>query len=187
MMELIPELKFGLLNGWIYFVSYLLVFVILMLTRSKEVRVRLYDRKSWTKTQITATTIGKVFSLINIILILLSPLQIGSIEFIVGTVLFLLGTIGVCVAVINFSNAPLDRPIINGLYKISRNPQMIMIYMTLLGIVLVVGSWISLIILSVTISCAHFSILGEEKRLREQYGELYLEYKKQVPRYFLFF
>ncbi|MFX1587069.1 MAG: methyltransferase family protein [Promethearchaeota archaeon] len=187
MMELIPKLKLDLLNGWIYFVSYLLIFTILMLTRSKEVRVRLYDRKSWTKTQITATTIGKVFSLINIILILLSPLQIGSIEFIVGTVLFLLGTIGVCVAVINFGNAPLDKPIVNGLYKISRNPQMIMIYMMLLGIVLVVGSWISLIILSISISCAHFSILGEEKRLTEQYGELYLDYKKQVPRYFLFF
>ncbi|GAJ23776.1 unnamed protein product, partial [marine sediment metagenome] len=30
-------------------------------------------------------------------------------------------------------------------------------------------------------------LLGEEKRLTEQYGDSYLEYKKKVPRYFLFF
>jgi protein-S-isoprenylcysteine O-methyltransferase Ste14 len=35
--------------------------------------------------------------------------------------------------------------------------------------------------------CSHFSILGEEKALIDQYGESYLEYQEQVSRYFLFF
>ena len=50
-----------------------------------------------------------------------------------------------------------------------------------------IGSWISLIILLVSILGSHFSILGEEKRLKEQYGNSYLEYKEKVPRYFIFF
>ena len=53
--------------------------------------------------------------------------------------------------------------------------------------VIVIGSWINLIFLCIAMKCAHFSILGEEKVLIEQYGEIYFEYKEQVPWYFLFF
>jgi len=80
-----------------------------------------------------------------------------------------------------------NKPITTGLYKISRNPQQVMIYIIFLGYSLVIGLWFSMIILIISIFCSHFSILGEEKRLLEQYGESYKEYKKKVPRYFLFF
>ena len=73
------------------------------------------------------------------------------------------------------------------LYKISRNPQILMIFIMFAGMILIISSWINLIFLSITIICTHFSILGEEKALTEQYGESYVEYKKQVARYFLFF
>ena len=184
-MEFIPELRIGLLNGWIFFVFYLAVFIIVMSTCSKEVIKRLYDRKGWTRTQYTFTVIGKVFSFVNITMILLAPLQFG-IPFIVGVVLYSLGLLGLVTAIIHYRDSPLQKPITRGLYKVSRNPQMVSLYLLFAGMILVIGSWINLIFLSITITCSHLSILGEERRLTEQYGDSYTAYKKGIPRYFAF-
>jgi len=186
-MDLIPEIRFGLINGWIYFVFYLVVFIIIMSTCSKEVRKRLYDRSLWDKKTKIITAIGKLFSFANIIMIFFGVIQYRTVEFIVGTILYSIGLIGLVIAIINYRNAPLDKPITRKLYKISRNPQIVMLYLIIAGMILVIGSWINLIFLFISVICAHFSILGEEKALTGQYGESYLNYKKQVPRYFLFF
>ena len=186
-MDLIPEIRFGLINGWIYFVFYLVVIIIIMSTCSKEVRKRLYDRSLWDKKTKIITAIGKLFSLANIIMIFFGVIQYRTVEFIVGTILYSIGLIGLVIAIINYRNAPLDKPITRKLYKISRNPQIVMLYLIIAGMILVIGSWINLIFLFISVICAHFSILGEEKALTGQYGESYLNYKKQVPRYFLFF
>ncbi|TFF95630.1 MAG: hypothetical protein EU547_07320, partial [Promethearchaeota archaeon] len=181
-----PNLNIGLFNGWIYFIGYLLVFGIILATCSKEVKKRLYDRSLWNKKTKIITTIGKLFSLINIILILFSTLQIGTIEFIIGNILYVFGLVLLVTSIVNFRNAPLDKPIKNGLYKYSRNPQMISIYILFLGMVFIIGSWLNLLLFFIMIICSHFSILGEENSLEEQYGESYLEYKEEIPRYFLF-
>ncbi len=186
-MDLIPEIRFGLINGWIYFVFYLVVFIIIMSTCSKEVRKRLYDRSLWDKKTKIITAIGKLFSFANIIMIFFGVIQYRTVEFIVGTILYSIGLIGLVIAIINYRNAPLDKPITRKLYKISRNPQIVMLYLIIAGMILVIGSWINLIFLFISVICAYFSILGEEKALTGQYGESYLNYKKQVPRYFLFF
>ena len=91
------------------------------------------------------------------------------------------------IAIYNFKNAPLDKPITSGIYKISRNPQILMIYIGSLGICIIVGSGITIILHAFYIIFSHFRILGEERRLLEQYGESYREYKEEVPRYFVFF
>lgn len=186
-MDLFPELRFGFLNGWLYFAFYLIVFIITMSTCSSEVRKRLYDRSLWDKKTKIITAVGKSFSFVNIIMILFGALQIGNIEFLIGTIVYLIGLSLLVMSIINYRNAPLDKPITNGFYRISRNPQMVSLYILFTGMILVVGSWINLIFLCVTITCSHFSILGEESALTEQYGESYLEFKKKVARYFIFF
>ncbi len=186
-MNLFPVLGLGLLNGWIYFAFYLIVFIITMSTCSSEVRKRLYDRSLWDKKTKIITAVGKIFSFVNIMMILFGALQIGNIEFIIGTIVYLIGLSLLVMSIINYKNAPLGKPIKNGFYKISRNPQMVSLYVLFTGMILTIGSWINLIFLCVTIICAHFSVLGEESALTEQYGESYLEYKKKVARYFVFF
>ncbi len=186
-MELFPALSIGWLNGWIFQVIFFISFGVFLLTCSKDVISRLYDEEGWNKLQKTFTKIAKIFGLIVLILFIFTPLNIGALEFIIGTVLIITGTIGFLIALINFKNSPLNTPITTGLYKISRNPQLVMMYFTSLGNCLAIGSWAALIILSLSIIAGHFRILGEEKRLTEQYGDLYLEYKRKVPRYFIFF
>lgn len=186
-MNIVPDIGFKLLNGWIYFAFYLIVFIITMSTCSKDVRRRLYDRSLWDRKTKIITAVGKTFSLTNIIMILFGALKIGSVEFFIGNLVYLAGLSLLVISIINYRNAPLDKPIMNGLYKISRNPQMISLYILFIGMILIIGSWLNLTFLLVSIICSHFSILGEEKALIEQYDESYINYKKQVPRYFIFF
>ena len=186
-MELFPTLSIGWLNGWIFQVIFFIAFGIFLLTCSKDVISRLYDEEGWNKLQKTFTKIAKILGLIVLILFIFTPLNFGSIEFIIGINLIIIGTIGFLIALINFKNSPLNKPITIGLYKISRNPQLVMMYLTSIGNCLAIGSWTALIILGLSMIFGHFRILGEEKRLTEQYGDSYLEYKKKVSRYFLYF
>ena len=186
-MKLLPELRWGLYNGWIFFLFYMIIFIITMSKCSKDVKKRLYDRSLWDKKTKIITAFGKSFSFINIIVICFSVLVIGNIEFFIGMICYSIGLLLLVMSIINYRNAPLDQPIKNGFYKISRNPQMVSIYIMFAGMILVIGSWINLVFLGVSIICSHFSILGEEHALTQQYGESYLKYKKRVARYFIFF
>ncbi len=186
-MELFPALSIGWLNGWIFQVIFFTLFGIFLLICSKEVISRLYDEVGWTKLQKTLSKIAKIFGLITLLLFIFTPLNIGSIEFIVGTALIIIGTIGFLIALINFKNSPLNKPITIGLYKLSRNPQLMMMYLLSIGNCLAIGSWTAFFTFGLSILFGHFRILGEEKRLTEQYGESYLKYKKKVARYFIFF
>jgi protein-S-isoprenylcysteine O-methyltransferase Ste14 len=186
-MRLFPSLGVNWLNGWIFFVFYLIIFGITLSNCSKEVRERLYDRSLWDGKTKLITTLGKFFSLTNIALIFFARLLIGTLEFYIGTMIYLLGLSLLVISIINYRDAPLDEPITQGVYKYSRNPQMVSIFIMFAGMCLVIGSLINLVFLLISINCAHFSILGEEKALRRQYGESYVKYTQQVPRYFLFF
>lgn len=186
-MQWIPTLGWGLLHGWLFFLFYLVVFGLTLRTCQKDVRRRLYDRSLWTTKTRVITAVGKLFSLANIVLIFLGELTLGTPEFVVGTVIYAFGLSVLVVAIFNYRDAPLDAPITKGIYKISQNPQMVAIYVLFVGMALVVGSGLGLILLAVSATCTHFSILGEEHALQAQYGESYAAYKEQVPRYLVFF
>ena len=186
-MDLFSVIRFTCLAGWIYFIFYALVFSITIGICSKEVRKRLYDRSLWDRKLIIISAIGNSFWLVNIVLILLGRLEIGSIEFIIGTIMFIIGLVLLEISILTFRNTPLDKPITTGIYKISRHPQMIALYLLFLGMLLVVGTWIGLGFLLITIIFSHFTILAEERTLKKQYGESYVRYCEKVPRYFLFF
>ncbi len=186
-MEIFPAFEIGWLNGWIFMVIFFLLFGILLITCPKEVITRLYDNEGWTKSQYIFTKLGKLCGLIHIILVIFTPLIFVSIEFSIGIIIYSIGTIGFIIAVINFKKAPLGKPITSGLYKISRNPQVLTLFLVSLGTSLTIGSWTAIIVVVISIIFFHFRILGEEKRLTQQYGDSFLEYKKKVPRYLIFF
>ncbi|GAI61294.1 unnamed protein product, partial [marine sediment metagenome] len=155
-LELFPIFEIGWLNGWIFMVIFFFIFGIFLITCPKEVITRLYDSKGWTKTQYTFTKLGKLCGLIHIILVFFTPLNIASIEFMIGIIIYLMGTIGFVIAVIDFKKAPLGQPIISGLYKISRNPQVITLFLVSLGTSLTIGSWTAVIVVVISIIFFHF-------------------------------
>jgi protein-S-isoprenylcysteine O-methyltransferase Ste14 len=91
------------------------------------------------------------------------------------------------VALLYFRAAPLDQPVSQGIYRISRNPQQVTILLAFIGISIAIGSWIALILILIGGLWAHLRVVAEERSCLAQYGEAYRRYMKQVPRYFLFF
>ncbi len=186
-MELVPALGLGWLNGWIPLCLFYSVFGILILTFPKDVIARLYDRSGWSRKQRTVSLIGKLLVLVSLGLIIFTPLKVGDVVFIVGSILFAIGLTGFVVALLNFKNTPMNQPATRGLYKISRNPQIVAGSVLFLGICVAIGSWAAMFVVVVVPFFTHSRVLAEEGSCLQQYGDLYRDYVKRVPRYFLFF
>jgi protein-S-isoprenylcysteine O-methyltransferase Ste14 len=186
-MELNPTLEIGLLNGWILLIIEFIIEGGLLLVFPKDVVARLFDRSGWSKKQKVFTILGKVFSLACLLLIVLTPLKIGTSVFIIGILLYVVGLVGLVVAMFNFRDTPLDQPVTIGLYGVSRHPQITAIFILFFGICLAIGSWIALFALVMSRLFQHFGILAEEEICLKRYGEPYRAYMERVPRYILFF
>ena len=186
-MELIPTLEIGWLNGWILVCLIYLIFGILLMAFPKDVVARLYDydKSGWSKTQRAFEVIHKLVKLLCLVLIIFTPLKIGANIFILGIFLFALGLAGFIAALLNFKNTSLNLPVTRGLYRISRHPQALMLFIMSIGFCMTVGSWLVLFILVIAGFFGHFRTLAEEKACLERYGDSYRNYMKLVPRYFL--
>jgi protein-S-isoprenylcysteine O-methyltransferase Ste14 len=186
-MELFPEFKLGWLNGWLVIALLGLMDGILFLVFPKEVVKRLWDRSGWSKKQQAFTIAGKLCALVLLILLTLTPLKIGSPVFWVGSLLVVLGLIGLVKALFDFKNTPLDEPVRCGLYGVSRHPQIVMSSLVVLGGCIAIGSWVAVVFWAAARLLEHYGILAEEEVCLNRYGELYGDYLEQVPRYFVLF
>jgi len=186
-MTVFPALELGWLNGWILLVVEFLIQGSLLALFPKDVVKRLFDRSGWSKKQRGFLLAGKVFSLVCLTLIILTPLKMGSILFIVGLVIYGIGLLGLVISMFNFKNTPPDQAVTKGFYKISRHPQIVSLFIIFLGICLAIASWLALFVLIASRVLQHYSILAEEEICLKQYGEPYQQYLNDVPRYFLFF
>jgi protein-S-isoprenylcysteine O-methyltransferase Ste14 len=188
-MELIPALQIGWLNGWTLVCSLYLIYGAFLMTFPKDVRARLfsYDRSRWSRKQRAFYVIGRVSVLVYLVLITLAPLRTGTGVFIPGIILFALGLVGFIIALSDFKNMLPNQPATEGLYSISRHPQVLMLFISSVGICIAIGSWLAVLILVISKFFGHFRTLAEEEACLEQYGDSYRAYMKRVPRYFLFF
>ena len=187
-MVFIPEFKLGVLNGWLFFLGYLVIFGVTMSRFKTAVRTRLYDRSLWTSRQKRLTVIGKLFSLANIALFIVSPIRFNSPVFALGVGLWAVGLIGLTTALLNYNQTSLNVPVTKGLYRISRNPQVFSIWVLVIGICIIVGSGLSLLLMAISLIFLHTSVLAEEEACLQRYGASYQAFMdKEVPRYFAFF
>jgi protein-S-isoprenylcysteine O-methyltransferase Ste14 len=186
-MELFPNLEIGLFNGWILIVLFFGAYGIMLIFFPKNAIARLYDRSGQRSHQVLRRLFAVVLVLLWIIIVSLNPLKIGNVVFVIGILIYSLGLLGFLIALDNFKNTPVDKPVTSGLYRISRHPQQLAVSVSFLGIGIAIGSWLAFAFAIVAVVGAHFKILAEEEACLEQYGESYKNYMERIPRYFLFF
>jgi len=184
-MTIFPRLSAGWLNGWLLLAVYGAVFSATVRSFPKSVIERLFDTSNWTPAQRRLTRMGKSLSALFFFLLAFSPLNVGEPIFLIGSVLFVLGLIGVVMALVNLSAAPADGPATDGLYRISRNPQWVMLVLVFAGAAIAVDSWAALLLLVAVAACYHVRILAEERSCLALYGEAYAACMEQIPRYLL--
>jgi protein-S-isoprenylcysteine O-methyltransferase Ste14 len=186
-MELFPDLGFGLLNGWIALAMLSLTQGVCFAVFPKDVVKRLWDRSGWSQKQVVFTVLGKLCALVCLVLLVLTPFKLGSVVFWIGAAVTAVGLVGLVTALLSFRNTPFDQPVAQGLYRVSRHPQIVMSAVVLLGGAIAIGSWAAVLALVAARVLGHFGIVAEEEACLKQYGDSYREYMQRVPRYLVFF
>ena len=90
-------------------------------------------------------------------------------------------------SVVSFGREASDQPSrlrTTGPYGISRNPMYLSWSLMILGLGFVVGSWWLLGAAALATAVTHFRVIpGEERFLAERFGDEYVNYQRQVPRW----
>lgn len=182
-MSLTPEFEIGLWNAWIPILFFNLFMMIFSRFVSKKGFIRGAD-KSW---------IGKkekpvmMFSFLSWCAILIFsvwvPLKIGTAQFYAGMIVYIIGLLLCTIAGINFVTAPLNKPVTQSVYKLSRHPVYFLNYVCILGVSVSSASWMLFVLLAIYSIINHFVIIAEEKHCLKKYGESYREYMNRTPRY----
>lgn len=187
LMKFLPIINPSLGGVWIFTILYLVILGLIMKSVSKNVRVRLYDTSSFSEKAMKNRKLVKIFFLLDFILLTLVPIEFESIEFIVGLVLYIIGFTIFGLAIFYFARTPPNVPVTKGIYRYSRNPQILGLNIFFIGINVISMSVLLILIGVIGIFGAHFRIITEEKQCLLQYGESYQNYMEKVPRYFIFF
>ena len=69
-----------------------------------------------------------------------------------------------------------------GPYRLCRNPMLLGVFIYYVGLVICLGSWRSFTIFLAFFAAMMAQVHSEEKRLEEDFGEAYLEYKKKTKK-----
>jgi protein-S-isoprenylcysteine O-methyltransferase Ste14 len=185
-MEFLPDFRLGWLNGWLLLALLVLTDGILFLVFQKGIVNRLFDRSGWTLQQKVLTIIGKLLALAVVIMIIFTPLKIGSSVFFVGLGLVVLGLIALVKALIDFRNTSPNLPATRGIYSLTRHPQNLASSVVILGCTIAIGSWFALITFFIARILLHANLVAEEEVCLREYGQTYQDYMNRVPRYLFF-
>lgn len=183
-MDLIPVLKPGIWNAWLYMSVFIIQMIIIMFAGEK-IRRRSHvpaDIKRSRLERCTAVIANAVWLLALVYSVFL-PLKTGTTWFYTGLLVFLGGLVIITLATYHFMKTPPDQIISKGVYRFSRHPMYLATFLICIGAGISTGSWIFLILCLIMILCFHQEALVEEKFCLEKYGNAYLDYMKSVPRW----
>ena len=187
-MDILPTFQLGLLNGWMPLLLYFIGLIISTSMYSKEARVWLFNNPQDAQMGAFAyiRLFGQLVMAACILMMVFTPLRIGAPIFLAGAAVYCIGFLLVMSALDVFRKAPAGQPVMNGPYRVSRNPQWVGLFLVFLGSAMAEGIWLYIGLLVLVGIIYHKQILDEEKACLEKYGAGYREYMKRIPRYFLF-
>jgi len=186
-MPLVPELRIGLWNAWIFMVLFLAAAFVPLIIGNEKAEARMAGEPTGSE-QKKVTKIVNVITHVMImpftlIFSIFIPIKLGTWWFYIGLLIYLLGLVMVLMYSIAFANAPLNEPIGKGVYAISRNPGYLGFFLAYLGTGIASTSWIFLLCALVWIVSWQFGVEEEERMLLEKFGESYRQYMDRTPRW----
>jgi protein-S-isoprenylcysteine O-methyltransferase Ste14 len=185
-MSLIPEFELGLWNAWIFMVPALLLILLCLLVMTKKGApggpARVACRS---KTTLLVASLSKLIYFPAVIYSVFLPLKLGTIWFYVGLPITLIGLAESLVVLVSWGITPTGEPVTRGIYRYSRHPMYVTMFLLLLGVSIASASWVFLlftIITGVGVTRPYF-IKIEEAQCLGHYGAAYSEYINRTPRW----
>ena len=176
-MSAVPVFQIGVWNAWILIVIFLFFFIFTQFLGDIGKKIAHGNEEK---------TISKFTALIAIVLWIYSiflPLKIGTAWLYTGIFIYILGMIIGITAIISIATTQSGKPFIKGMYRYSRHPLSVNMFLSLLGIGVVTASWLYLLILVILIVVTHFQVIIEERSCIEKFGDTYREYMGRTPRW----
>ena len=111
------------------------------------------------------------------------PFKLGTIWFATGLIIFLLGLIVNTIASVNFATTPMNEPVTRGVYRYSRHPIYVALFLIYLSVSIASASWVFLLFTVLLVVQVSFSATEEERYCLWKYGDAYREYMNRTPRW----
>ena len=177
-MSLIPEFELGLWNAWIFTFYVIFSNVLPYVLSGKLIDKEVLKKATAADMQLDKTEkkVSNIISFLFFALIAYSfflPFKLGTIWLYVGFLIYLLGVIIETIAMLDFFTTPVDKPVTKGVYRISRNPMYLGMFLIFIGIGIACASWIFLLLTVALMILIHISVVSEERWCLEKYGDAY--------------
>jgi protein-S-isoprenylcysteine O-methyltransferase Ste14 len=182
-MSAIPAFKIGLWNAWIFIVPYLLVnFGLPFLFVGKK--SSFWNWPSYTKLERMYLLTAMLFMICMAFYSIFLPLNVGTTWFYAGLPVYLLGLAFIITAMLAFIALPADKPNTTGLYRISRHPMYLGIFLMYIGIGIASASWVYLLLALLYLATYRNAyMIPEERFCCEKFGDVYRKYINSTPRW----
>ena len=183
-MTLIPDFEIGVWNAWIFMVCSLIPVIFLFMPLvSRGQKEKTAFTAYFSKMQKNAFSTTQLIFFMLIIYSIFVPLKLCTVWFYIGLPVFLIGFIPYAMLAANFVTTPLDKPVTRGIYRYSRHPMYLTMFLMLLGAGIASASWIFLLLSVVDIIMPPLFVEAEERYCLDKYGDAYREYMNKTPRW----
>ena len=181
-MSLIPAFEIGVWNAWI-FMAYLLLSIIPFMYIAIKKGVPSVEESGLSGVAKIFASSSKVLLFPAMVYSIFLPMKLGTAWFYVGLSITLIGLIAYTIVLVNWATTPLDNQVSRGLYRYSRHPMYVTMFVFLLGLGIVTASWVLLLLFIVfVVGCVVF-VNVEEQGCLQKYGDSYREYMSKTARW----
>jgi protein-S-isoprenylcysteine O-methyltransferase Ste14 len=187
-MSFIPAFEIGVWNLWIFMAAWVFFHVVplnwpILRYDIKGIFKKSTASPSYNKTEKILNNFGTVVWVILFIYSIFLPLPLGTPLLYAGIALFVVGFIICEIAFVPWTTTPVSEPITRGMYRYSRHPIWIGVFVQYIGIAIASASGLFLLLTIVQIILSITLVPAEEQLCCEKYGDTYREYVERTPRW----
>ena len=187
-MSLSPALEIGIWNTWIFMVAWVFFHMAPLTWPIFRYDIKAMFRKGgasppYNKNERTINNLGMFVWFILLGYSVFLPLPLGTPLLYAGIALFAVGLLIFEIAMIPWVKAAIDEPITKGLYRYSRHPVYIGVFVQYLGIGIASASGLFLLLIIANIILSILTTPAEERFCLEKYGDTYRQYIERTPRW----
>ena len=188
-MSITPAFELGIWNAWIFMV-YVIFYNVLpyILSSMRPLYKEVLEKATGPDIPLNKTEekLAKIMFLVFVIPIVYSfflPIELSTVWFYAGLLIYLLGVVIGTIAVYDFFTTALDKLVTKGVYRISRNPMYLGMFLIYIGTGIACVSLLFLLLTMMFVILSHILVITEERFCLKTYGKDYRNYLNRTPRW----
>ena len=180
-MSFIPVFEIGVWNVWIFTLYSVLAMFLPNIIFNKD---NLSAPSPQSQTEKRYRRPWAILFFLTTIYSIFLPLKLGTVWFYAGLPICLVGLILYTITSVNLAKTPICvEPVAKGIYRYSRHPMYLSLFLMLLGAGIASASWIIILYAIISMILWVPLSISEEEFCLEQYGDAYRKYMDRTPRW----